>query len=194
MLNLINNIDVLMDQKLLNTLTSIGTLLSVFFAYKALRQTSKQLEIEQTPYVVLKERIGTSAPDNRIHIAQLKNLGKGSAFGIRLTTDPEGMISIIDGSNPHTIDLSSSEVNNGWALDETPAIAGLRKQGLKIKNSIINELPDENNFKNESEKVKSNFLIYIWYQDQVGKKYKTETIIRHSGSFLKVMENHFFKI
>lgn len=176
-----------------NILVSIGTLASAFFAYKALKQTSKQLTIEQTPYVVLKDRIVTAEPDNRIHVAMLKNLGKGSAFNVRLTTDPEGNISIIEGSNPHSIDLSSSEVNNGWALDEGQAIKGLNKQGLNIKKSVFNEIPDENKLK-EQEKNRADFSIYVWYKDQMGNNYRTEAVIRHSGHFLKIMNNTFGKI
>ncbi len=182
------------NNNLWNSLMSIGTLASAFFAFKALKQTSEQLKIEQTPYVVLKGRITTADPDKRIHIAQLKNLGKGPAFNVRLTTDPRGKISIIDGSNPHSIDLSSSEVNNGWALDEGQAIKGLNVQGINIKKSIINEIPDENAITIESDKQKADFSIFIWYKDQVGNRYKTEAIVRHSGHFLKIMENVFAKI
>ena len=187
-------IKLIFNKDSLDILVSIGTLASAFFAFKALKQTSKQLKIEQTPYVVLKDRITTADPDNRIHIAQLKNLGKGSAFNIRLTTDPQGEISIVDGSNPHSIDLSSSEVNNGWALDEGQAIKGLNEQGINIKKSIINEIPDENSINKESDKQKSNFSIFIWYKDQMGSRYKTQTVVRHSGHFLKIMENIFSKI
>jgi hypothetical protein len=193
----INNLSLLLERisssRFWDMGVSIGTLLAAFFAFRAVRQTSKQLEIEQTPYIVMSDRISTAA-EGRMHTISLKNIGRGSAINVTVTSDPEGKISIIEGTNPHSINLSSAEPHNGWAIDESRVIEGLKIQGIEIKKSISQELPDENNAKNENEIKKSDFFIYIWYKNQYGHRYKTEAKMRHSGPFFKVMENNFKKL
>lgn len=171
---------------------SFGTLAAVYFAYAAIEQSNRQLEVEQTPYVVMKDRIVT-AGEGRLHVVSLKNVGKGMAINLTATADPEGKVSIIEGSNPHSIDLASGEYNNNWAIDEGQVIEGLKAQGKKVKSFVIKEIPDEVDL-DEGNKPDSEFLLYFWYEDQIGHKYKTETTIRHAGYFLKVMANKVLRI
>src|SRR3989344_1651868 len=107
---------------------SVGTIATAYFALAALRQSNRQLEIEQTPYVVLKDRIATAA-NGHVHTMSLINIGKGMAANITAYTDPAGKISIIEGSNPHSIDLGAGVPNTGWALDNGQFIRGLVMQG-----------------------------------------------------------------
>lgn len=181
------------DLPIWETATSVGTLSALYFAYRAIRQSNIQLEAEQTPYVVMKSNIGmaTIEGQSRMHIVMFENIGRGLASNITLTSDPEGQVSIIDGTNPHSVNLGSGQFNNGWAIDETEVILGLKKQGLKIKSSVIKDIPDENKVADTN---LSDFHLFFWYSDQVGKKYKTIAKIRHSGSFLKVMENQVVKL
>lgn len=165
--------------------------LAAYYAYAAIREANKRLEIEQTPYVVLKERVYTagSGKSEHLHIISLKNVGRGSAVRIIATADPEGEISIIEGSNPHSIDLALTEYHNNWAIDEQRVVEGLAKQGKRVK-SVVTDIPDENSL-NDSQKHRADFNLYIWYEDQRGNKYRTVVKIRHSGYFFKVMENKF---
>lgn len=110
--------------------TSVGSIGAIYFAYLAIIQSNKQLEIEQSPYVVMNDRIITNAK-NVLHNISLKNIGKGMAKSIISTADPEGKISIIEGSNPHSIDLGSNQPYTTWAIDEGKVIKGLNKQGKK---------------------------------------------------------------
>lgn len=173
---------------------SFGTVAAALFAYKAIIESNRRLEIEQTPYVVLKERVYTagSGRSEHLHIISLKNVGKASAVRIIATTDPEGEISIIEGSNPHSIDLAPAEPHNNWAIDEQRVIEGLAKQG-KIVRSVVRDIPDENTLRVD-QKDKADFNLFIWYENQQGNRYQTIVKIRHSGVFFKVMENKFEKI
>lgn len=177
---------------------SVGTIATAYFAFAAIKQaikeskqaakqSNKQLEIEQTPYVVLRDRI-TTVTGGHVHTMSLANIGRGMAANVTASTDPSGNISIIDGSNPHSIDFASGGVNSGWALDDGQFIRGLAQQGIKIKSNVLADIPDENGLA-VKDKDKADFYVYLRYQDQIGHTYITRTKIRHSGSFLKVMEN-----
>lgn len=165
---------------------TFGTLAALYFAYRAIIQSNLQLEADQTPYLVMKNHILLANENSRMHAVMFENIGKGIAANITLTADPNGIISIIEGSNPHTVNLGSNQPNNGWAIDENRVIEGLRLQGKKIKSSIIGEIPDENKVVNKAD---CDFYLYFWYYNQSGKRFVTKTKIRHSGHFLKVMEN-----
>lgn len=171
-----------------------GTIAAAYFAYAAIRESNKRLEVEQTPYVVLKDRIFTagSGKDEHLDLISLKNIGKGSAVKITASSDPEGQISIIEGSNPHSIDLASGDYHNNWAIDEGQVVKGLAKQGKKIK-SVIKDVPNEANLEDD-EKDNADFYLFIWYENQAGNRYRTVVQIRHSGYFFKVMENKFEKV
>lgn len=166
---------------------SIGTISAAYFAFIALTESNRHFDLEQTPHVVIKDRIITDAA-NKLHVIMLKNIGKGSAASITATADPDGKISIINGSNPHSIELTSGEPHNNWAIDENRVVEGLRKQGIHVNSSVFNEIPDENSL-SVDQKDKADFKLFLWYSDQRDNKYKTETTIRHSGPFMKVMKN-----
>lgn len=171
---------------------TIGTMSAAYYAYAGIREANKRLEIEQSPYLVMQDRILTAGPTNRLHIISLKNIGKGRAINITATADPVGKISIIDGSNPHSIDLNSGESYRNWAIDEQRVIEGLVGQGKQITN-VMDDIPDENSLSGEL-KQQSDFYLFLWYEDQLGKRYKTETTFRHAGHFFKVMKNTVDKI
>lgn len=165
---------------------TFGSLAALYFAYRAITQSNLQLEIEQTPYVVMKGSIGMVDNNQRMHVVMFENIGKGLAANITLTVDPEAKISVIESSNPHTVNLGSGQYNNGWAVDEDQVIKGLKLQGKNITRSVIMDMPDEKTSSNVDD---CDFHLYYWYEDQTGKKYQTKTKIRRSGFFLKVMEN-----
>ena len=168
---------------------AFGTLTAAYYAYTAIKESNRRLRLEQEPDVRIKDRVQTAMTPNssRLHLISLKNYGKGRAVNITATADPEGKISIIDGSNPNCIDLGPADINSGWAIDESQVIKGLAKQGIIVK-SVVKEVPDEKKVQ-EDEKHKADFNLYLWYEDQLGTKYKTRTKIRNSGGFFKVMEN-----
>lgn len=178
---------------------AVGTILAALAAYAAIKQSSKQLEIEQTPHVVLQDHIGTtndySAHEmrTRVHTIKVKNVGRGSAIHISVTADPEGEISIIEGSNPHTINLAAKEYNNSWAIDETQVIKGLEKQGISVEGTIIDHFPKEETLAKESIKD-AEFKLFIWYEDQLGNAYESVATIRRASHFLKVMETDVTKL
>jgi len=180
------------DIQIWDFLIVVGTISAGYFAYRALIESNKRLEIEQSPYIVFTDRITTNA-HNQVHTISLKNIGRGSAMNIIATADPQGLISIIDGSNPHSIDLLRGEYNTGWAINENRTTEGLKQQGIFIKKTILEDIPDENKLTNE-EKDKSDFNLFLWYRDQLENKYKTVGKFRHSGYFLKLMDNKIYKV
>lgn len=178
---------------------AFGTISAAYYAYQAIEESNKRLRLDQEPDVRIKDRISTAGSMNQLHTISLKNYGKGRALNITATADPEGKISIIEGSNPHSIDLGPGDYNTGWAIDEQQVIKGLVAQGIIIKPvkraiPLMSEgMPAEHMLK-EGEEDKSDFRFYLWYEDQLGNKYKTITKIRHSGNFFKVMENRVEKL
>lgn len=189
------------DIQIWDLFVTIGTLSAGYFAYLAVQESNVRLEIEQSPYVVFSDRIITADLSRTMHVISIKNIGRGSALRIIATADPDGKISIIDGSNPHSIDLAQSQGNNSWAVDEARVREGLIKQGislnhvvsLKQKTLVEDGIPDENRLEPE-EKYKADFNLYLWYGDQMQNKYVTIGKFRHSGYFLKLMENQIKKI
>lgn len=190
------------DLPIWDVAVALGTLTAVYYAYFAIRESNKRFEIEQTPYVVLDDRIYTAAGSGteesvrheRLHTINITNVGRGSAINLTVTSDPEGKISIIEGSNPHSISLPSSKPYVNWAIDEQQVIKGLRKQGITNINLMVKDIPTEESL-NHSNKHKADFHLYIWYKDQLENKYMTRVKIRHTHShtsaphFFKVMEN-----
>jgi hypothetical protein len=172
---------------------AVGTISAAYFAYRAIRESNRRLEIEQSPHIVIKDRLFFGGFGNKASGISIVNVGRGSAINIRATADPEGKISIIDGSNPHAVDLNPEGYNNGWAVDEARIIDGLLKQGIEIKNSLWDETPDEQNLP-EKEMYKSEFYLFLWYDDRMGNRYMTKTKFRNNNGFFKVMENKFEKL
>lgn len=185
------------DLPIWEVFVTFGTILTAIIALKAINQSNKQMELEQTPYVVLKDGVvtapSTQKPKGKLHSVSIKNVGKGSSYNIRLTADPKGQISIIEGSNPNSIDLGISESYTTWAIDEECVIKGFKEQNITISHSVMNELPNENDLE-AKDLEKADFKFYIWYEDNMGRRYKTTTTVRYSGLFLKIMNNKFEKI
>lgn len=174
---------------------TFGTLTAAYYAYAGIRESNKRLELEQTPHVVFNDKIVTAADIDgiqRLHTVSLENVGKGRAINITATADPEGKISMIEGSNSHSIDLAPGGHYTSWAIDEGQVIKGLAKQGIKVI-SISNDIPDENILKDD-EKDKADFRLFLWYEDQIGNHYKTTGKFRRAGIFLKKMENRVDKL
>jgi hypothetical protein len=175
------------DVSIWELLVAIGTISAAYFAYQAVKDSNRRLEIEQSPYLVFNERIITNA-HNQLHVIMIKNVGRGSAIRVTATSDPEGKISIIDGSNPHSIDLLQGEPHNNWAINENRVVEGLKEQGILVESTVMEDLPDENTLEIE-QREKSDFNLYLWYEDQLEHEYVTVGKFRHSGPFLKLMRN-----
>lgn len=173
-------------------LVAIGTLSAAYFAFAGINEANKRLELEQAPYVVFSDRISISAPQNRLHIISVKNAGKGRAMNITASADTKEKNSIIDGSNPHSINLRDGEVHNNWAIDEARVIEGLSLAGVSIKH-VMSDIPDENSLE-KSKRYLSDLYLYLWYDDQLGNHYCTTGKFRHSGHFMKLMENTVRKV
>lgn len=166
-----------------------GTIAAAYYAYAAIAEASKRLELDQAPYVVFTSKIimsGNNPP--RFHVVSLENIGKGRATNITISADDQNRLSIAEGSNSHSINLKDGEHNTGWGVDEEQVIKGLALQGREIVISVFSEIPDEMTL-SEDEKEKSDIFLYLWYEDQIGIKYRTIGKFRHSGLFFKLMEN-----
>lgn len=76
-------------------LTAVGTISSGLFAYAALNQSNTQLKAEQTPIIVgqtiSKEQQGINGP----YYLEFKNIGKGTALKLSVTTDYDGRVSAL---------------------------------------------------------------------------------------------------
>lgn len=173
---------------------TFGTIAAAYFAYAAIAESNKRLEIEQTPHLVFSNHIGSAHNNNLNQLinVQLKNIGKGRAVNVRITADDKKRISIVEGSNSNSIDLKEGE-NMSWAIDEGQVIKGLKVMGTMITSTIFETIPDEN-ILDENEKDKSDLYLYLWYEDQLHQKYKTIGKFRHCGHFFKHMESKALKI
>lgn len=167
---------------------AVGTLSAAYYAYAGIRESNKRLQIEQSPHVVFNDRIVTAAPLNTLHVISIKNAGKGRAINITATADSKGSISIIEGSNANSVTLRDGEHNTSWAIDEDQVLKGLNKEGRRLGSPIIESLPDEAEL-SENEKDMSDLILYLWYEDQIGNKYRTTGKFRHAGHFIKMMGN-----
>lgn len=190
----------LFDLPFWEVLVSLGTLLAAYFAYAAIMQSNKQLSLELTPYLVLISRIHTSS-DNSVIGIEVENVGKGTAVNARVSADSEGKISLADSSNPHSQNISAGK-RATWAIDDNQLKSGLVAQDViskatltKLPKSIhvFDIIPDELALL-DKEKDKSDFNIYLWYEDQLSNKLRTKVVVRHSGYFLKVMSHTVEKI
>lgn len=174
-------------------LVSLGTILAAYFAYAAIKQSNRQLNIGLTPYLVLVDRVTTNA-DNTVQSITVENVGKGSAINVWLSSDQIGGTPLADSSNPHSHNISPGK-RVSWALDDNQLKKGLITQriisqldfiALPKSTPAFDIIPDELTLE-DHEKYKSDFHIYIWYEDQTPTKWRTTVTVRHSGYFLKVM-------
>lgn len=149
-------------------LGSIGSVSAVVVAWFAIKQSNKQLKIEQTPYVVL-DHIRIISP--RVGFA-IKNIGKGPAMSItfNISGDLEDRNdAFFSNDQPHSANLSSSEESHYWEVD------------LHVIQNLYNH---GNDFA----------YIFIIYQNQLGAflrtNVKVQKIVKSGGRIeFIVMEN-----
>lgn len=178
------------DFPLWNFLTVVGTMSAVAVALYASNKSSKyvekQLEIEQKPYVIIKEgvllpKIG-SPSDPREYLLNLKNIGRGPAFRVTVSTSKRDKDKPLfkDVEEPHSCDLGSNDEKTGWKIDSH----NLELLIYEKYNLNMGEI-------NSSHPLD----LYIFFKDQLKKEYTVETKLQMAGSgnFLKVMENKLLK-
>ncbi len=146
---------------LIGTVSAIGTFVAAVFAGLALRQSNKQLKIEQTPYIVLDHirRVG-----NRFGFA-VKNIGRGSAINITFSVSKDILNrneAFFSNDQPHSANFKSMEESHYWKTD------------ARTLNNLV--------FK------KDYAFLYIFFEDQSGKSYKTMVKIKKIGT----VPNHKF--
>lgn len=158
-----------------NALTAIGTIttsvVAVYFGTAGSRQTSRQLKIEQEPYVVAEKTI-TSATWS----LQIKNIGRGPALRVTVSSSTSDKDKpLFEAAEPHSCDLASKESIDNWRLDE---------RNLKMQLCSGN--------KNTEFEVGKHYNLYIHYSDQLDNRYLTKITFEYlnvGGAHLKVMEN-----
>ena len=162
-----------------NGLEAIGTLLAFFAAIwainesnkqsqKALERIEKQLEIEQEPYVVVKNPI--TIGDNFLYL-NVKNVGRGPALSVVGGTRPKDINqSFFSDTEPHAEYLSAGEG---------------REEAWKVDLSRLGEMQ-------AVEEGESKYpIFYLFYKSQLGRWYQTLVKVRELGeSNYKVMENN----
>lgn len=145
-----------------------SVMVGLYAVYQSNQNLSKQLEIEQTPYVVAKGAVFITEPGaNGVKYSRnclyLKNIGRGIASNIKVSTDSENQDkAFFASSQSHVIDLGSNQEGEPWLVDD---------KNLKSLNEA-----------------------YIFYYDQLGGEYKTKVIFELAGDRYKVMSNHQEKI
>jgi hypothetical protein len=150
------------DLPIWDVLTSFGTILAGYFAYRALAQSNKQLQAELTPYIV-SGNIGNEG--NFRKTIQLKNIGKGVALKLYLSSDAYGKHRIQHPSLPEYQYVEFGKEFTTLMLDE-----------------VISTKID---FLEEGEGI----TLYFWYQDIAGNKYRTISVFRKSGQHIKNITN-----
>lgn len=157
-----------LDMKtLIESVSAIGTFVAAVFAGLALRQSNKQLKIEQTPYIVLDHirKVG-----DRFGFA-VKNIGRGSAINITFSIE-ENISSRNDAffsdDQPHSANFRSMEESHYWKTDAS------RLDNLIFKNGFA--------------------FLYIFFEDQSFSPYRTKVKIKSIGKRPNhkyiVMENY----
>jgi hypothetical protein len=157
---------------------------SVVIAFITIRQSnenvSRQLKIEQTPYVVLDRNIELKSTkvfgeelikvidpehlyDGSIY---LKNIGRGFAKNIEVSYSPNKIEGLFYADQPHSIDLSQNEVSKAWRVD-----INILRHMLTIQEG------------------RDLTFIYISYLDQLGNMYKTRIKLAIHADRYKLMGN-----
>ena len=147
--------------------TISGVFVTGFAAVNAIRQSNKQLSIEQEPYVVADGSI--SLVETEINRVTLKNVGRGSALRITCSTDEKDRDkAFFENTESHSYYLPSN--NQVKSLASVDSISQIKT-----------------NKKDEA------CYFYIFYEDQMGKSYKTEVKMKlpdEEGKKFVVMENN----
>lgn len=162
------------DLPIWEVLTSFGTVIAGFFAYKAIIQSNKQFMLNNKPNLVACDNLGVSGSPPEIFSIHFKNVSNGYATNIKITADSSRSVLIGDSSNPDIQDLGPNG-KSYLAIDSSKLKAGLIFQNIHIKNNVLKEIDHIN--------------LYLWYEDLSGHKYKT------TSSFVKEnSKSHFLKI
>lgn len=149
---------------------AVGAIAAAGAAWFAIRHSSKQLNIEQTPYVVL-DKIHR----NNGYEFIVKNIGRGPAINITCCeskNEKDRNNGFFSDDQPHSVNLESSGKSEPWHVD-----------GERIDNLERHE--DTFSF------------VYIFFESQSNALYRTTAKIKRSKSSetkYTVMTNEFEKI
>jgi hypothetical protein len=111
-------------------LAALGSSVAAYMAWRAYEATSKQLQIEQEPFLVLRDNIFLE--EEKIAM-QVKNIGRGSATFIRASFDLRDPQPLFESSQPHSINLASEEESQEWLINARNLKQSLSRQlGKKL--------------------------------------------------------------
>jgi len=144
-----------------DALSSIGTIGSSFFAWQALAQSNKRLAIESTPHVVSYSNL--EFPN--LTAIQIRNLGKGTAFDISVSSDRYKKKVIVDPTQP----------DNSYLMSKDTHTIMLKPNGLGTdKHGIV--------------------TAYVNYTDIYGTQYQTVAQFKQEKDNIKCLRNKVEKI
>ncbi len=153
-------------------LGAIGAIAASIAAWFAIRQSNKQLEIEQTPYVALDH----IKRDQSRYGFSIRNIGKGSAVSVTFSTSDKiskRNSAFFSDDQPHSANLTPSEISQYWMVD----------------GNVLDSL-----------KVTDNFsYIYIFFESQSNRIFQTKvkikkTIDKKGDAAYVVMENQVIEV
>ncbi len=157
-----------------------ATYLSKKQADKNLEQLNRQLEIEQTPAVIVQKPI-QSGGVKRLDLT-IKNVGRGSAFNIVGSSDEKNKSGgFFSDDSPHSINLFPGEEFG----DNKTSFISLDKD--KDTDKIRSDCGQIN------EGGKIYWYFYLFYEDQMKTRYRTKIKVKQrpsgSNNYYVVMEN-----
>lgn len=109
-------------QSFWEALGALGTISAGYFAYRAIKESNRQRELEQKPQLLVGNMNYPKADGINI-----RNIGRGQAQNIRITSDIAGKKSLLDEHVPLSTSLVSGES------------VSLMLDGVKVRNIIGNE-------------------------------------------------------
>lgn|GEM_PF-5524432 len=169
-------LDIFMSNTIWSIIQTLGVIASVIIAFLAIRSSNrsleKQLDIEQTPYVVGKGMISfNSIPgDGFNYLANciyLKNIGRGMAKNIVISLEKttHGNKTILTESNQSTtIDLGAGEEAEPWLIKIDKLLEATTDDYSRVK-------------------------AYIYYFDQLDNRYITELKLERTSRGFTVIFN-----
>jgi hypothetical protein len=136
---------------LIESISAIGTFIAAVFAGLALRQSNKQLKIEQTPYMVLDHIVRDG---NRYGFAT-KNVGRGPA--VNITFNKSDKMSkrndaFFSNDQQHSANFYPFEESHYWYVD----------------GNVIDKLKHDNDYA----------FLYIFYNNQSDETFMTKVKIK----------------
>jgi hypothetical protein len=130
------------------------TVIAVIAVVVSSRGLSKQLRIEQTPYVVIYGGIEEGKP-----VINIKNIGRGLAKNIEVFYNKDKKGALFTSVSSHTVDLGSGE-------------------------KVVGREIDRGNWKNVPTRIENNSpakFLYIVFHDQLGNEYVSECVLHEGG-------------